>query len=196
MDYILMNKDVPCAPFSCEQDEFGEKSAVLREWYTDLRPIGLQSLTAWLEKRRAPKRRKHMEQLLEQYGCVGLEGFLRVTHALSLNDTFWVKEESETLCWDEVSLYRNEFDALIAQAAFSGIIRFPRMRFTEICLWTARICSLPRRHRYILPAHILHQRQAQICWYRHMAEPISCRSVFQDVQITMDHIIFRKNSYR
>ena len=51
--------------------------------YTDLRPIGLQSLTAWLEKRRAPKRRKHMEQLLEQYGCVGLEGFLRVTHALS-----------------------------------------------------------------------------------------------------------------
>ena len=51
--------------------------------YTDLRPIGPQSLTAWLEKRRAPKRRKHMEQLLEQYGCVGLEGFLRVTHALS-----------------------------------------------------------------------------------------------------------------
>lgn len=122
MDYILINKDVPCALFSCAQDEFGEESAILREWYTDLRPIGLQSLTAWLEKRRAPKRRKHMEQLLEQYGCVGLEGFLRVTHALSLNDTFWVKEESETLCWDEVSLYRNEFDALIAQAAFSGVI--------------------------------------------------------------------------
>ena len=122
MDYILMNKDVPCALFSCEQDEFGEESAILCEWYTDLRPIGLQSLTAWLEKRKAPKHRKHIEQLLEQYGCVGLEGFLRVTHALSLNDTFWVKEESETLCWDEVSLYRNEFDALIAQAAFSGII--------------------------------------------------------------------------
>ena len=100
MDYILMNKDVPCALFSCEQDEFGEESAVLREWYTDLRPIGLQSLTAWLEKRKAPKHRKHIEQLLEQYGCVGLEGFLRVTHALSLNDTFWVKAKSETLCWD------------------------------------------------------------------------------------------------
>ena len=122
MDCILMNKDVPCALFSCEQDEFGEESAILREWYTDLRPIGLQSLMAWLEKRKTPKRRKHMEQLLEQYGCVGLEGFLRVTHALSLNDTFWVKEESETLCWDKVSLYRNEFDALIAQAAFSGVI--------------------------------------------------------------------------
>ena len=52
-EYILMNKDVPCALFSCEQDEFGDESAILREWYTDLRPIGLQSLTAWLEKRRA-----------------------------------------------------------------------------------------------------------------------------------------------
>ena len=83
MDYILMNKDEPCALFSCAQDEFGEESAVLREWHTDLRPIGLQSLTTWLEKRKAPKHRKHIDQLLEQYGCVGLEGFLRVTHALS-----------------------------------------------------------------------------------------------------------------
>ncbi len=82
-EYILINQDVPYALFSCAQDEFDEESAILREWYTDLRPIGLQSLTAWLEKRRAPKRRNHMEQLLEQYGCVGLEGFLRVTHALS-----------------------------------------------------------------------------------------------------------------
>ena len=34
MDYILMNKEVPCALFSCEQDEFGEESAILHEWYT------------------------------------------------------------------------------------------------------------------------------------------------------------------
>ena len=122
MDYILMNKDTPWALFSCSQDEFGEESAALREWYTDLRPIGLQSFTAWLEKRKAPKHRKHIEQLLEQYGCISLEGFLRVTHALSLNDTFWVKGVTETLCWNDVSLYRNEFDAFIAQAAFSGVI--------------------------------------------------------------------------
>lgn len=45
-EYILMNKDVPYALFSCAQDEFGEESVILREWYTDLRSIGLQSLTA------------------------------------------------------------------------------------------------------------------------------------------------------
>ena len=131
MRYILMNKDEPWALFSCIQDEFGEESAVLNEWYTELRPLGLQSLTAWLEKRKAPKHRKHIEQLLEQYGCIGLEGFLRVTHALSLNDTFWVKEESETLGWDKVSLYRNEFDALIAQAAFSGVISVESLSSTS-----------------------------------------------------------------
>ncbi len=42
MDYILMNKDTPYALFSCEHDEFGEERAVLREWYTDLRPISLR----------------------------------------------------------------------------------------------------------------------------------------------------------
>lgn len=58
MQYILMNKDELWASFSCVQDEFGEENAVLNEWYTDLRPLGLQSLTAWLEKRKAPKHRK------------------------------------------------------------------------------------------------------------------------------------------
>ena len=53
MDYVLMNKDIPYALFSCEEDKFGEDYAVLHEWYTDLRPIGLHSLTAWLEKRKA-----------------------------------------------------------------------------------------------------------------------------------------------
>lgn len=130
MQYILMNKDESWASFSCVQDEFGEESA-LNEWYTDLRPLGLQSLTAWLEKRKSPKHRKHIEPLLERYGCVGLEGFLRVTHALSLNDIFWVKNEAETLGWDEVSLYRNEFDALIAQAAFSGVISVESLSSTS-----------------------------------------------------------------
>lgn len=38
-EYILINKDVPYALFSCAQNEFGEERAILREWYTDLRPI-------------------------------------------------------------------------------------------------------------------------------------------------------------
>lgn len=69
MDYILMNKDTSCALFSCTHDEFGEEHAILWEWYTDLRPIGPGSLTAWLEKRKAPKHRKHIEPLSEFLAC-------------------------------------------------------------------------------------------------------------------------------
>ena len=57
---------------------------------------------------------------MERFGCDDLEGFLNVTHAVSLNDTFWVKKTESNLTWDQVSLYRNEFDQLISEAAFDG----------------------------------------------------------------------------
>ena len=38
-----------------------------------------------------PKHRAHIAALLKEYGCDTLEGYLNVTHALSLNDTFWVR---------------------------------------------------------------------------------------------------------
>lgn len=58
-------------------------------------PSGYRGLAAFLEHRKAPKHREHIRQLLEQYGCDDLEGFLQVTRALSLNDTFWVKRQGE-----------------------------------------------------------------------------------------------------
>lgn len=45
-----------------------------------------------------------------------------MTHALPLNDTFWVREEGAALTWDEVSLYRNEFNQLISKASFDGTV--------------------------------------------------------------------------
>ena len=74
--------------FHCQRNEFDEPEFFEDDWHTPLRPIGYQNLTAFLEQRKAPKHRKHIRQLLEQYGCDDPEGFLRVTHALSLNDTF------------------------------------------------------------------------------------------------------------
>ena len=47
--------------------------------------------------------------------------------ALSLNDTFWVKGTESPLNWKEVSLYRNEFNEVISQAAFDGTFVSERM---------------------------------------------------------------------
>lgn len=120
MDWILLNKDTPFLEFSTQEDEFGDVMALERTWFSSLRPIGYKSLLSFLEGRRAPKHRKHIEQLLAQYGCRTLDGFLQVSHTLSLNDTFWVKQANSQLCWRDVSLYQNDFDEIIAEAALNG----------------------------------------------------------------------------
>lgn len=121
-EYLLLNKDRPVLRFSCTRNPFDEAEFREEQWLADLRPIGYGDLTAFLERRKAPKHRQHIQQLLERYGCDDLEGFLRVTHALSLNDTFWVREAESDLTWDQVSLYHNEFDQLISEAAFDGTL--------------------------------------------------------------------------
>ena len=69
MDWLLCNQDVPILEFSSHEDEYGEILVQEKMWLSDLRPIGYLDLQSFLEGRRAPKHRKHIEQLLEQYGC-------------------------------------------------------------------------------------------------------------------------------
>lgn len=121
-EYLLMNQDTTVLSFFCTRNEFDEPEFFEVAWHVPYRPIGYSNLTAFLEHRKAPKHRQHIQELLERYGCDDLEGFLKVTHALSLNDTFWVKPSDSPLCWSQVSLYQNEFNHLISEAAFDGTI--------------------------------------------------------------------------
>ena len=129
--YLLMNKDVCILHFSCAHNEFGEVLFAEEEWLVKYRPIGYHGLQSFLEQRRAPKHRAHIRELLEQCGCGDMEGFLRVTHALSLNDTFWVKGTESPLNWKDVSLYRNEFNEVISRAAFDGTFVSERVSSTS-----------------------------------------------------------------
>lgn len=120
--FLLMNKDTKWLLFDCYEDEFGFVAGKEIEWYTKSRPIGYDNIGDFLDARKAPKHRKHIAELLKKYGCESIENFLKLTHALSLNDTFWVKQPESTLSWNDVSLYRNEFDELVSNAAFDGVI--------------------------------------------------------------------------
>lgn len=119
-DFLLMNKDQPLLKFQSNPGPFGEDNMIEIESYTDLRPVGYKNILDWVEHRRAPKHRAHIEQLLRECGCENLDGFIRVAHALTLNDTLWVKEENSKLEWGDVSLYRNPFNELISHVAFEG----------------------------------------------------------------------------
>lgn len=121
--YILMNKDVPLLEFRCQRNEFDEPEFFEGQWLIASRPIGYRNLVAFLKQRRSPKHRKHIKQLLGQYGCDDLEGFLHTTHALSVNDTFWVREADSPLTWKDVSLYTGQFSEIVSESAFDGIVR-------------------------------------------------------------------------
>lgn len=118
--YKLMNKDTAVMTFAISRTEFGDISFSEISSNKEQLPIGFENIERWVEKRRAPKHRAHIQELLQKCGCDTLEGFLNVSHALSLNDTFWVKKESENLKWEQVSLYKNPFDEIVARLAFEG----------------------------------------------------------------------------
>ena len=117
--YQLMNKDNIIALFDRQQGPLGD-SYVMRQVLHPL-PIGFQNVEAWLENRKASKHNRHLRLLMEQLGCSKTEGFIRLTHAASINDTFWVREEAEEITWDRVSLFANPFSDVVSKLAFEGI---------------------------------------------------------------------------
>ena len=105
--YYLMNKDVIAASFQVQQH--------------DRLPVGDFEINGWLEDRKAYKHNHHLRRLMLECGCGTAKGFIRVTHAASINDSFWVKKEGEEIDWEHVSFYRNDFDETISRLAFEGL---------------------------------------------------------------------------
>lgn len=119
MKYHLMNKNLLIGKFELVE-RYGNKIATGVELYK-ITPFELGNVHKWLEHRQAAKHRQLIKELMVQCGCDTIEGFIRVTHCTSVNDTLWVKREDEDITWERVSLYTNEFDEVIAKLAFEGV---------------------------------------------------------------------------
>ena len=89
--YDLMNKDVVAAKIHKGQDGWyvAHPQAAL--------PAGKFEINDWLEDRKAYKHNHHLKRLMVDCGCDTVEGFLRITHAASINDSYWVKKEGEEI---------------------------------------------------------------------------------------------------
>lgn len=118
--YVLMNKNNIVLPFTSEKNEFQETIFEQSEEERAVLPYSFTSIQSFIERRRAPKSRKHIAKLLQETGCNDFEKFIDVTMGLSLNDTFWIKQEDADVKWEDVSLYRNSFNDVIARVAFDG----------------------------------------------------------------------------
>ena len=118
MRYFLMNKDHPMRSFEiCGSGalEYTDREEV----FSGYQPFH-GSVEPFLVNRSAVKHRKHVQDLLEKCGGNTLSGFLSLTHGLSLNDTLWVKKPAEKVSWQDVSLYRNDFNEVMSRLAFDG----------------------------------------------------------------------------
>ena len=117
-EFYLLNKDRMLARFHVA-GEGSLETIVIDEQFVEM-PKWISNVRNFIRNRRAPKKRENMAKLLEMSGCNTLYGWLSITHALSLIDTYWVKPTGSHLTWEKVSLYTHEFNEVVAKIAFEG----------------------------------------------------------------------------
>ncbi len=113
--YYLMNKDVIAASL-CKANNRWNLSRQKAEL-----PVGKFEINSWLEDRKAHKHNHHLKQLMIDCGCDTTEGFIKITHAASINDSFWIRKVDENVAWNDISFYRNDFNETISKLAFEGL---------------------------------------------------------------------------
>ncbi len=120
-EYYLMNKGNKLMLFSLIYDEALEQykcDEVERYVEPELFPPKFTRIATWLDQRNYAKHKEHLRQWLKEWQIDNTAGFIEMTHALSLNDTLWVKPADSDLSWDNMSLYRNEFTDVVSKTAF------------------------------------------------------------------------------
>lgn len=120
-EYFLMNKNSKLLLFRVRKDDFSQFFCEEIERYVDdaLLPPGFRSIQEWTDRRNYAKHKSHLQKWLRLWQLDTVKGFLDVTHALGLNDTLWVRKADESISWENVSLYSNDFSDVVAKTAFS-----------------------------------------------------------------------------
>lgn len=116
--FYLLNKDVVLLKFKVAGQGILEDIEVVEEYVGT--PFWIVDKASFIRNRRAPKKRENIAELLQNSGCDTILGYLNITHALSLIDTYWVKPVDSKLQWTDVSLFTHEFNEVIAKTAFEG----------------------------------------------------------------------------
>ena len=114
-----MNKDDVVATYE-ERREFGVYHYEEVERCGSYMPYGFLTMDDWIDGRQIAKHRVSIQKLMRELGLNTRHDFIGMARCLSLTDTFWMKRADEAISWDEVSLYRNPFDDVIARIAFDG----------------------------------------------------------------------------
>jgi hypothetical protein len=135
--YTLRSKDRALVHFYLQSEaehEFGETQykyqveiADIVEENKHLLPYPLknslnnQKLLAWINQRKAPKNRQFVNQIMNAIeDSRNPLKYVDISHALSLNDAYWITNDDVPAKWQEFNLYDHPFDDVLAYVAFTG----------------------------------------------------------------------------
>ena len=76
----------------------------------------------WLERRVIPKNRQFVDEILKTLGLGvnNTKGIIDVCMGLSLNDSYWVVDESFDGKFADYNLYNNRFSEALSLVAYTG----------------------------------------------------------------------------
>ena len=135
--YVLKLKDIPLVEFSLyvvyEEifdtvvENYSIKINNVHQENKHLFPKKLSSnlteeeLLKWINRRKAPKNRQFVEKILSAIDdSDNPMKYVDVSHALSLNDAYWITNDIMEYKWDELNLYSHPFDEALSYVAFTG----------------------------------------------------------------------------
>lgn len=78
-------------------------------------------LLNWIKRRKAPKNRQFVEKIMSAIDdSENPLKYVDVSHALSLNDAYWITNNIMDYDWDKLNLYSHPFDEALSYVAFTG----------------------------------------------------------------------------
>ena len=112
--YYLMNKDNVVAEFDLVMG--------IKHLYGKL-PYGFESIQEWISGRKKFSCARDVKKFFASIGIKSDADFIDVLHCVSLQDTFWVKKNTDKDKWGNVSPFRRGYSELISEYAMEGAFR-------------------------------------------------------------------------
>ncbi len=129
MSYILKHFDTTLIKFNLTSSAIEGLSVEILEIdnrYKSLFPIDLDpknnGLLQWLKRRVIPKNRAFVESFLAKLGLSvnDTKGIINICKGLSLNDCYWIVDETFDASFEKYNLYENRFDRILSTIAYTG----------------------------------------------------------------------------
>lgn len=137
MKTYLMNKNIHVLEidnYQCKILNYNKLPIALK--YTDVNYDDV--MHCWTETRTMNINKTNGKKILETCGISQRNPYMlaKAFHFTSLSDSFWMKDENEDLCWEDVNLFTNPLNDIISKVALTGksdrIVLTPKIHSPEI----------------------------------------------------------------